>query len=94
MRIITGNCHIQRIDDINPWFATTQDGVDEVVTEVAMRAAMSPWRNARWQSVLLSLQAALDSLVVALAANPVADKRFVEFDMAAYSSVVISICFF
>ena len=78
MRIIAGNCHIQRVDNIDPRFATAQDGVDEVVTEVAMRAAVCPWLNARRQSVLLNLQATLDSLVVAILAGPVAGNRFVK----------------
>ena len=55
-----------------------QDGVDEVVTEVAMRAAVSAGLNARRQSVFHNLQATPDSFGVAILAGPVALKYFVK----------------
>lgn len=78
MRVITGNRHIQRVDDIHPGLAAAQDGIDEVVAKVTMRTAMPPGFNSRRQRGLLDPQTALDGFVVAFLAGSVAGKRLIE----------------
>jgi hypothetical protein len=53
--VIAGDSHMQRIDHIDRRFTTAKNGVDKVVTEVAVRAAMSARPNSRRQSVFLNL---------------------------------------
>ena len=62
--VIARHGHIQCVDHVDRRFATADDRVDEVVTQIAMRAAVSTRPNSWRQSAFLRLQTLLDSLVV------------------------------
>src|SRR5688572_27643236 len=51
MGIVTGDCHIECIDHIHCGLPAPQDGIDEVIAEVAVRAAVSSRRDTRRQGV-------------------------------------------
>ena len=78
MRVVAGYGHVQRIDDPHPRLPLAQDGIDKVVTEVAVGSAVGSGLNAGRQSILLNFQAAFDRVVITPTPLPVSMERSIK----------------